>query len=326
MKRLKTLIFIIVLGCLVFGIQCLSDSKEKIELNIGYQSITAQTWGALIIKDQHLLEKKLEAYYPNAEIQVNWYDEVSGSVINNNMIAHKYQIGYMGDMACIINLFCGDTERNYNSELVAFDGKGSGGRNQSILVRADSEIKTLQDLEGKTISVPIGSSAHRMLLEVLKKQNLLERVRIVYQDTPTACNMVMTEKVDAVATWEPYPTAMQIEDKMRELVSGVETGNTYLAGVVVDSDWVKAHNQIAEIFMQCIEESHDFIKEYPQESIKIICNETSFSSEVVATVLDTIEWESGISPKDINTLKEDCNFLVETKKIEEFSVVKHIKR
>ena len=325
MKRIKILFTIIALGCAALGIQCLSNSKEKIELNIGYQSITAQTWGALIIKNQHLLEKKLKQRYPDTDIVINWYDEVSGSVINNNMIAHKYQIGYMGDMACIINLFYGDTESDYNSELIALDGKGIGGKNQSILVNLESEIKTVKDLEGKTISVPIGSSAHRMLLEFLKKNNLLESVNIVYQDTPTACNMVVSGKVDAVAAWEPYPSAMKYENKMVELISGAETGNTYLAGVVADSDWIESHKHIFEIFMECIEESHDFMKKYPDKSIQIICDESSFPSDVVSTVLDNIEWESKILCEDLKTLKDDCDFLVETHKIDEFPILKYIK-
>lgn len=175
MKRIKTLLVIMSIGCVILGLQYLSKAKEKIEINIGYQSITAQTWGALIIKNQNLLERKLKQYYPDAFIKVNWYDEVSGSIINNNMIAHKYQIGYMGDMACILNLFYGDQENKYNSRLVAFDGKGICGKNQSLMVSPRSKIKSLQDLKGKTVSVPIGSSAHRMLLEILKKSNLLDR-------------------------------------------------------------------------------------------------------------------------------------------------------
>lgn len=33
------------------------STNGKVTINIGYQSITAQTWGALIIKHQHLFEK-----------------------------------------------------------------------------------------------------------------------------------------------------------------------------------------------------------------------------------------------------------------------------
>lgn len=182
MKRIKILLVIIVIGGAVLSLQCISNSKEQIEINIGYQSITAQTWGALIMK-----------------------------------------------------------------------------------------------------------------------------------------------KVDAMAAWEPYPSAMQYENKMTELVSGVETGNDYLAGIVVDSDWIESHKHIFEIFMECIEESHDYINKHPDESIEIICNESNFSSEVVTKVLGSIEWESTILSKDMKTLKEDCDFLVATKKIDKFPISKYIK-
>lgn len=326
MISLKKVMLLCAVPGLLLGIQHLNNVKEKIEVNIGYQSITAQTWGALIIKEQQILEKKLKDNYPKAEIHVNWYDEASGSLINNNMIAHKYQIGYMGDMACIVNLFNSDILKEYNSELIAFDGKGDGGINQSILVSTDSEIKSVKNLEGKTISVPIGSSAHRMLLEILKTWKVIDKVNIVYQDIPTACNMVVTGKVDAVAAWEPYPTMMQLENKMNELVSGGETGNSYLAGIVVDTDWVKANKQIFDIFVNCVKESHEFLKNNIEESIKIISDESNFSSEVVAAVLNRINWEGAILPEDKETLQEDCDFLVDMKEIEEFPISKYIKK
>lgn len=80
--------------------------------------------GALIIKEQQLFERKLKVRYPYIDFNIQWHDEVSGSVINNNMLAHKYQIGYMGDMPSIINLYNGYLHEEYNSRLLAIDGKG----------------------------------------------------------------------------------------------------------------------------------------------------------------------------------------------------------
>ena len=42
--------------------------------------------------------------------------------------------------------------KNYNSKLVAIDGIGKNGLNQSIVVPIDSEISKIEDLKNKTIS------------------------------------------------------------------------------------------------------------------------------------------------------------------------------
>ncbi len=311
--------------CMFVIFQHMNHSDQKIKVNIGYQSITAQTWGALIMKDQKFFEKRLKERYPDKEIEIQWYDEMSGSVINNNMFAHKYQIGYMGDMACIINLYNGDIQKNYSSQLIAFDGKGGMGANQSILVSKESSIKTVKDLKGKIVSVPVGSSAHRMLLEVLEKYHLSDNVRVTYQDIPTACNMVATGKIDAMAAWEPYPTAMQWENGMLELVNGAESEKDYLAGIVVDKDWANENGEILDIFIESIRDSHLFIKKYPVKSVEIICKINNFSSEVVSHVLDHIKMEDTINERDRKTLLEDCNFLKSIGEIESFSVLKYVK-
>ena len=78
--------------------------------------------------------------------------------------------------------------------------------------------------------------------------------------------------------------------------------------------------------MNCVKESHEFLKNNIEESIKIISDESNFSSEVVAAVLNRINWEGAILPEDKETLQEDCDFLVDMKEIEEFPISKYIKK
>lgn len=313
---------------LIMSIVCMfiinKISSNKIVINIGYQSITAQTWGAIIIKEKKLFEKKLKEKYPNNNYEINWYDELSGSIINNNMLAHKYQIGYMGDMPAIINLYNNDLYSNYASRIIACDGKGVNGVNQSILVKKDSKIKSISDLEGKKISVPIGSSAHKMLLSFLVEYNLLNKVEILHQDIPTACNMVYTEKVDAVAAWEPYPVLMYNSDKMRKIYDGVDTKTDYLSAIVVDKNWEAENSDLVKIYEECIAESHEFIKNNFDESVSIISNSTGYDIKIIEEVMKNIVWDMSIEFKDRNTFYTDYEFLIQTKQIKEFPIEKYL--
>lgn len=52
------LILIIFLILIIMSAGC--EKKDIVEINIGYQSATAQTWGALILKNLKIFENELK--------------------------------------------------------------------------------------------------------------------------------------------------------------------------------------------------------------------------------------------------------------------------
>lgn len=58
---------------------------EVVKIGIGYQTVTAQTWGSLIMKNQKFLEQELKAAYPEQEFEVSWENATSGPPLTNNM-------------------------------------------------------------------------------------------------------------------------------------------------------------------------------------------------------------------------------------------------
>ena len=92
----------------------------------------------------------------------------------------------------------------------------------------------LEDLKGKTISTPIGSSAHYMLMKVLKKHDMFDDVEIVHQDVGLASQLLNANKTDAFSIWEPYPNFLVEKGSAKVLLHGEDSEIDYLAGVIVD--------------------------------------------------------------------------------------------
>ncbi len=311
------IVLIIVLGIFLFR---KTDSKEKITIRVGYQTQCAQIWSALVIKNQQLIERNIREEFPDKEVEVIWEDSPSGPPITNNMIAGKTQIGFMGDMPLLVNASKGQSHPQYRSVLLSMDGKGIRGKNQSIMIKKGEEEVSIESLRGKSVSVPFGSSAHRMLLAILEKHNLVDAVEITNQDVSTGLISIETDKITAHSTWEPYPAYMIHRGKSAKLVDGSESNIDYLDGIVADRNWAEAHPEYATAVVRAVLQAHAFIQANPEKAAEIFHEESSFPLEVTRQLVKSIHWDAYVYDQDIQTLKDDAVFLTSLKKIEKLSV------
>lgn len=324
MKKRILFVFMGILLCFSLHLFYALLRQNTLEIHIGYQSVTAQTWGALIMKDKELFENELKKLYPEKKIKIVWHDEMSGAIINTSMISGKVQFGFMGDMPLILNSYKSETIKGYSSRVIAFDGKGSNGSNQSILIPKKSSVKTIKDLKGKTITTPIGSSAHFMLMKVLEKNNMLDDVEIVHQDVALAGQLLSSKKADAFAIWDPYPYFLVDKNIGKILIDGSESDIDYLAGVVVDKDYADDNKEIVDAFLRALDLAHKFIEENPEDASEIFSRQSGFDKKITEKELNNIIWECNITEKDVETMLEKQKFLVSINQIKEFDLKKYL--
>jgi NitT/TauT family transport system substrate-binding protein len=309
------LVLFILSGMIIAYRTLIKKEVETVKVTIGYQSPTSQTWGALILKNQKLVEKYYEKNTGGKKIEVTWLDYPSGSPITSAMIAGKIDIGFMGDMPLLLNAAKGQAEPNYKSVFLAFDGKGKNGKNQAILVNKESDISSVNLLTGKTISVPFASSAHRMLLAILEKNNLVDKVNLINQDVTTAMTSLESEKVDAVATWDPYPRLFEKRGKAKKLADGSKSETDYLAGVVASRTWAEQNSEITIAFLQALNEAHQLTKSNPAQAATIFATESGFTFEICLEEAKEIRWETLLYKQDFSTMEQNLNFLKKLGKI-----------
>ena len=104
---------------------------------------------------------------------------------------------------------------------------------ENIIVPKGSKARSLQDLRGKRIAVPQGSSAHGLVLNALKAAGLTPKdVKLVYLDPKSGAAAFDSGKVDAWAIWNPQGQ-FAINKGARVLVPGlppVDDTNLYYVG------------------------------------------------------------------------------------------------
>jgi len=186
-------------------------------LRIGYQKNGA----LLILKQQRMLEPKL------GDVSVEWFEFNAGPPILEAMNAGSIDFGATGDTPPIFAQAAGADLR-----YVAF--QPVPGRNNAILVKRDGPIRDLADLKGRTIAVTKGSSAHNVVVQVLRKAGIdYHDVKPAFLAPADAAAAFRQGAVDAWAIWDPFYALAERDPATRVLTTavGVAPSNSFfLAG------------------------------------------------------------------------------------------------
>lgn len=248
----------------------ISGNEEVIQISIGTQDQVINTAvGGATVREKKLLEKHLPTTgkYENVEYEIEWSSYTSGPPITNKMIAGQIDIGLMGDFPTVINLIKfqeegGDVESVYIGTL-AHSPNGAGN---AVVVPKGSDVTSLADLKGKSVSVPFGSAAHGMLLKALKDNgiNPQEDVELISQAPQVGGTSLRTGQIDAHADFVPFGELFPFRGFAKKIFDGAQTGVPTLHGIVVRSDFAKQYPEIVTAYMKAMLEANQMYRENPE--------------------------------------------------------------
>jgi sulfonate transport system substrate-binding protein len=168
--------------------------------------------------------------------KISWSQFTSGPPLLEAANAGAIDIGAVGNTPPIFAAAAGS-----KIKIVAAGDQDLSA--QAVLVPKTSAIRTIQDLKGKKIAVAKGSSAHALLLGVLKKAGLtFGDIQPQYLQPADALSAFSTGKVDAWSIWDPYTAQAQAQTGARALVYGNGFGTNYsfnVAGATALKDKAK---------------------------------------------------------------------------------------
>ncbi|MET0702567.1 MAG: ABC transporter substrate-binding protein [Mycobacterium sp.] len=122
-----------------------------------------------------------------------------------------------------------------NAKVKVVSAYNGGGVGDQILVHADSPIKTIADLRGKSIAVGKGSSGHGHILGQLEKAGLKpEDVKLVFLQPADALSAFSQRQADAWAIWDPYTAQAEQQIAVRSIGQAKDVTNGYWFGIASD--------------------------------------------------------------------------------------------
>ena len=258
---------------------------EEISIAVGHQSMCTDTYTAgIVIKELGLLEKYLptDGKYADAEYDVSWADYSSGGPITNQMLANKLNFGVMGDYPLIVNAAKFQETDSLRTLYVAGTGYNLKGSGNAIVVPVESDIYSIDELQGKAVSTPVGSAAWGMLLNAMQDNGIPTSEYVLKNQSPAvgAAN-IAAGKIDAHSDFCPWSEIMEYRGTGRKIYDGSETGVPYLHGVVVREDFAVEYPEVVHAFIKAVWEAGEWIRSDPMQAVTMMEGWTGVEKEVL---------------------------------------------
>lgn len=309
-----------VIGLLVLTAVSLTGcggSKNDNEINIGYFNNVTHAQ-ALVMKAEKTLETEL-----GEGVTVNWTAFNAGPAEVEALFAEDIDIGYIGPVPAV------SANTKSKGDVLILTGATKGG---AVMVKkADSDIKSVKDLDGKTVAIPqIGNTQHLSLLHLLDENELEPvtdggTVNITAVANADVANMMDRGDIDAALVPEPWGATL--EEQGAELVLDYDEiymqGQYDVAVVVVRKEFMEEHPDYVEAFLKAHEAATVKIVEEQEASLKIMNAELqsatgkSLSNSIIKKAFERIMVDTALNKASIMgfaDISEDEDFIDEEPK------------
>lgn len=259
-------------------------NAETIRVAIGTQDTTINcAAGGLIIRERKLLEKYLphDGRYKDVTYDIVWHNFTSGAPLTNEMVAGKLDFGAMADFPASMNAVAFQKAGRRSVFLSVLSGSVKGSGN-GIVVPVSSDVQSLSDLKGKTISVPFASTAHGMLLRAIQAQGWdpTQDVHIITQAPEIAGSALQSGRIEAHADFVPFADLFPWRGFARKIFDGSQTNAPTFHGTLVDADYAAKYPEIVVAYLKAALDASDYIAREPEEASELIAKVTGVEAEV----------------------------------------------
>lgn len=156
----------------------------------------------------------------------------------------------------------------------------------------DDSIKTIADLNGKTVAFEVGSPSHFFLSYLLRQAGLsTKNLKVVNQLASDAGAAFIAGKVPAAVTWEPYLSRAKELPGGRLLASSKDAPVVYDMLIFRKESANKNATQIKSLY-RALFEAREWIYANPDEAAKIIAAEFKITPAEAADQMSGVYWLS----------------------------------
>ena len=179
----------------------------------------------------------------------------------------------------------------------------------------DANIKSAQDLKGKTIVGPAGTNLHQLLIAYLEKAGMtIEDVNFVNMAIPDAKAALDGKSADVALL--AGPTAYKAGQQGYNLVTNGKGLTDAVIAVAVTEKFYNEHKEDLEIFKQAEANIIKFMNENYDETMEIVAKELDLDKSAVEEMYKQYDFSIETTDADIQAFQNVADFMLKTDMIE----------
>ena len=254
-------------------------TEEPITLNIAYMPNYGSLWAVTTA-----IEK---GYFEEAGITVKLVEFADGPTIINAMESGSIDMGYIGQGAhklCIQG----------NANIFALSHISNGDA-----VIGGPDVKTLEDLKGKTVAYSSGTSSEDILKNGLAKAGLtMDDIKAMDMDASNIVTAMLSGGVDACATWSP--NSLKIMEELGEDGTLLCDNKTFSDTTVSLASWIVTSKYASENadkvlrFTKALYKGMDYAADGNYEEVaQFVVNQTKTDYDAAYAERGVADWFTG---------------------------------
>ncbi|GAB3268938.1 aliphatic sulfonate ABC transporter substrate-binding protein [Microbacterium lacusdiani] len=227
---------------------------------------------SLVVRDQGLIEAAL-----GDGVEVEWVQSAGSNKANELLRSGSADVASTAGSAALF-------ARANGSPIKVIDIY-SQPEWSALVVGADSEITSVEQLEGASIAATKGTDPYFFLLQALETAGLsLDDVEV--QNLQHADGRAALEggSVDAWAGLDPIMAAAEVESGAQLIYRNVDF-NTY-GFLNATEDFIENHADVAQVIVDAYEEARAWALEHPEETAALLAEAAGIAPVVAATVIE----------------------------------------
>lgn len=305
MKKILGVLLSIVLmmslfvGCTGKKEETNTDSNNQVEKSNNETNDDKEKEETEEAKEPEKLEKLRVAYHPNmggastiiTGIKTGAFEEqgleielvkfTSGPPEIAAMVSGDIDVGYIGMGAHFLAI-------DGQVDLIAIDALGNSDR---LLTRKETGIESVEDLVGKKVAIPLGTSGETVFDLALKKAGVpRDKVKVVNMDIAGAVSAYISGQVDAAAIWAPY-TLKAVESLGEDQVVELAKNEDFMPDYVFPSSWIATPKYI--------ENNRDTVVKFVRGLYKAMDYRAENIDEMVDWTVELVDIEKEVAQKEV---------------------------
>ena len=239
-------------------------------LPIGYQK-----FGSLMLLKLH---GALDAALARRGVHVEWHEFPAGAPIMEALATERLVFGEVGECPTVF-------AQAADYPIVYLAAGEPSPEGEAILVPAESSVRSVGDLRGKTVALSRGANVHYLLIRALEEANVgYDQIKLLFLAPDAALQAFERGEVDAWAIWDPLLAAAQSRGGARVLRDGCGLADN-IAYYVANRRFANAHPDLAEEFLKSLGRASDWGRQNTEAVTELLAPKLSMPRGELALAL-----------------------------------------